>query len=379
MMMEASVGLEFIDGNEAISRAAVRAGCNFFAGYPITPASTILSNMLHLLPDRGGIAIQAEDEIASIGFCIGAAMAGSKAMTATSGPGMSLYSENIGLAIIGETPLVIVDVQRQGPATGSATKGADGDIQFARWVTSGGLPIIALCPATVSEAYELTYRAFNLAEIYRTPVFVLSNKEVSMTCEVVDLDAIELPPPASRRRPLEGIAYNPHQFERTEEVPALCDIGGAYVTRYTTSTHNKAGYLTADPEIIQEMVEHYAAKINTAVDEIALYRHDPQEGAETLVVSYGVTSRAANVAVRQARGKGHKVASLVLQTLYPVPERALCRAMEGVRRVVVPEMNLGQYRYEIERLTPADVRVSGVNRMDTTLLSPSEIELRGEL
>lgn len=373
------MGLEFIEGNEAIARAAVRAGCNFFAGYPITPASTILSNMLQMLPPLGGIAVQAEDEIAAIGFCIGAAMAGSKAMTATSGPGISLYSENIGLAIMGETPLVIVDVQRQGPATGSATKGADGDIQFARWVTSGGLPIIALCPATVAEAYELTYRAFNLAETYRTPVFVLSNKEVSMTCEVVDLDTIDLPPPASRRRPLEGAVYNPHQFERREEVPPLADVGDGHLTRYTTSTHNKAGYLTADPEVIQEMIEHYAAKIELAADDIALYRQDLQEGAETLVVSYGVTSRAACVAVRQAREKGHRVSSLVLHTLYPVPERILRRVMQGVRRVVVPEMNLGQYRYEVERLAPAGVVVSGVNRMDTTLISPAEIEFRGQL
>ena len=200
-----------------------------------------------------------------------------------------------------------------------------------------------------------------------------------MTCEVVDLDAIDLPPPASRRRPLEGAAYNPHQFERTEEVPPLADIGNGHVTRFTTSTHNKAGYLTADPEVIQEMVEHYAAKINSAADDIALYRQDLREGAETLVVSYGVTSRAANVAVRQARDKGRKVSSLVLQTLYPVPERILRRAMQGVRRVVVPEMNLGQYRYDVERLAPAGVVVSGVNRMDTTLLSPTEIELRGEL
>jgi 2-oxoglutarate ferredoxin oxidoreductase subunit alpha len=373
------MGLEFIEGNEAIARAAVKAGCRFFAGYPITPASTILGNMLELLPPLGGTAVQAEDEIAAIGFCIGASMAGRKAMTATSGPGISLYSENIGLAIMGETPLVIVDVQRQGPATGSATKGADGDIQFARWVTSGGLPIIALCPATVAEAYELTYRAFNLAETYRTPVFVMSNKEVSMTCEVVNLDSIELPPVTNRPRPLEGSDYSPHQFRRLEEVPPLVDIGDGHATRYTTSTHNKAGFLTADPEVIEEMVEHYAAKIESVSDAIALYREDLQEGADTLVVSYGVTSRAASVAVRHARAKGRRVSSLVLQTLYPVPQGVLRRAMQGVRRVVVPEMNLGQYRYEIERLAPPGVVVSGVNRMDTTLIAPAEIEHRGQL
>lgn len=200
-----------------------------------------------------------------------------------------------------------------------------------------------------------------------------------MTCEAVDLEAIELPPLVIRKRPLEGAPYLPHQFERADEVPALADFGAGALTRYTTSTHNKAGRLTADPEIIQEMIEHYAAKLEAAADDIALYRYDPEEGAETLMVSYGVTSRAARVAVREARQKGRKVSSLVLQTLYPVPERALRRALAGVRRAVVPEMNLGQYRREVERLAPAGVRVSGVNRMDTTLISPSEIMVRGEL
>lgn len=372
------MGVEFIEGNEAIARAAAKAGCNFFAGYPITPASTILTHMMGLLPGSGGTAVQAEDEIASIGFCIGAAMAGAKAMTATSGPGISLYSENIGLAIIGETPLVIVDVQRQGPATGSATKGADGDIQFARWGTSGGLPIIALCPASVAEAYELTYRAFNFAEAFRTPVILLSNKEVSMTSEVVDLDSIPLPPRVDRTRPGEG-PYIPHRFVQPEEVPPLADFGGEHVTRYTTSTHGKSAYLTADPELIQEMIDHYTAKIEVAAEEIALYRHDPQDGADTLVVSFGITSRAATVAVRRARAAGRKVSSLVLQTLFPVPERVLRRAMEGMRRVIVPEMNLGQYRLEVERLAPAGAQVCGVNRMDTTLISPDEILVRGGL
>ena len=198
--MKRGKGREFIDGNEATARGAVRAGCDFFAGYPITPASTILSYMLELSRREDRVVIQAEDEIASIGMCIGAAMAGRKAMTATSGPGMSLFSENIGLAIMGETPLVIVDVQRQGPATGSATKGAEGDIQFARWGTSGGLPLIALSPADAGEAYELTFRAFNLAERFRAPVVVLSNKEIGMTRQSVRLDSIRLPRRIERRR-----------------------------------------------------------------------------------------------------------------------------------------------------------------------------------
>ena len=372
---------EFIEGNEAIARGAMRAGCDFFAAYPITPASSILQYMLEFVPEAGGTVIQAEDEIASMGFCIGAAMAGRKVMTATSGPGLSLYSENIGLAIIGETPMVIVNIQRQGPATGSATKGAEGDIQFTRWSTSGGLPVIALSPATVSEAYELTYRAFNFAEKYRTPVFLLGSKETGVTRESVDLDALALPPRVERARVPSGLAtYKPHDFNSPEEVPAIADFGGSdYVARYTTSTHDKAAYLTTSPAVIQEMVEHYAAKIERNVDDLTLVKHDRQEGAEILVISYGVTSRSAAVAVRQARAAGRKVSALVLQTLWPVPEDAIRSAMAGVRKVVVPEMNLGQYILEIERLARAPVEVVGVNKMDTTLLSPEEIITRGGL
>lgn len=370
---------EFIEGNEAIARAAIRAGCDFFAGYPITPASSILHYMIELVPEEGGTAIQAEDEIASMGFCIGAAMAGRKVMTATSGPGISLYSENIGLAIIGETPMVIVDIQRQGPATGSATKGAEGDIQFARWGTSGGLPIIALSPASVEDAYRLTYTAFNLAEQYRTPVFLLASKEIGVTRERVDLDSIELPPLVERRSVPAGESFVPHAFRTPEEVPAMAAYGEDHVVRYTTSSHDQAAYLTADPNVIGEMIDHYAAKIESAADELALVERDLQAGADTLCISYGITSRSVAVAVRQARAAGRKVGSLVLKTLWPVPESALREAMSGVRRVVVPEMNLGQYRREIERLAPPGVEVVGVNKMNTTLITPEEILERGGL
>jgi 2-oxoglutarate ferredoxin oxidoreductase subunit alpha len=377
------MGLEFLDGNEAAVRGALKAGCDFFAGYPITPSSSILQGMLDALPPRGGVAIQAEDEIASIGLCIGAAMAGRKALTATSGPGISLYSENIGLAIMAETPLVIVNVQRQGPATGSATKGAEGDILFTRWGTSGGLPVIALSPTSAGECYALTYRAFNLAERFRVPVFVLSSKEIGLTRETVDLEAIELPPLEARKRPEPGAKgepiYLPHGFGTAAEVPALADFGGQVIARATTSTHDQAAYLTADPAVIQEMIDHYTAKIEAAADEIAEVEADLPKGAEILVVSYGVTARAARLAVRDARARGVKAGQLTLRTLYPVPERALKAAMAGVRKVVVPEMNMGQYVREVERLAPAGVEVLGVNRMDTTLISPAEIAAEGGL
>jgi len=373
------LGKEFIEGNEAIARGSMKAKCDFFAGYPITPASSILHYMLDMVPSAGGTAIQAEDEIASIGFCIGAAMAGRKVMTATSGPGISLYSENIGLAIMGEVPLVIVNVQRQGPATGSATKGAEGDVMFTRWGTSGGLPVIALSPATVEEAYELSYRAFNLAEQYRTPVFLLSSKDLSVTQESVDLDKVDLPPFVERSRPQPGGDYLPHNFKNPSDVPAMSDIGADHIARFTTSTHDKAAYLTANPEIIQEMIDHYAAKINEAVEEITLVKEDFEKGSQTLIVSYGITSRSAAVSVKEARARGEKISSLVLQTLWPVPEKAIRSALEGVRKVIVPEMNLGQYKLEIERLAGPGIEVIGVNRMDTRLISPVEILRKGGL
>jgi 2-oxoglutarate ferredoxin oxidoreductase subunit alpha len=190
--------LAFLEGNEAVARAAMAAGCQFFAGYPITPATSIYNQMLQLLPPSGGVCMQGEDEIASIGFCLGASMAGMKAMTATSGPGISLYSEQISFAIGGEIPLVIVDVQRLGPSTGSATKGSDGDIQFLRWGNSGGLPVIVLAPVDACDCYLLTMHAFNLAEQYRCPVFIASNKEIAMTRESVDLEGLNLPEPVMR-------------------------------------------------------------------------------------------------------------------------------------------------------------------------------------
>lgn len=373
------MGLEFTEGNEAIARGAIKAGCDFFASYPITPASSILHHMIQLVPKNGGMAIQAEDEIASMGFCIAAAMAGRKVLTSTSGPGMSLYSENIGLAIMGETPMVIVNIQRQGPATGSATKGAEGDIQFTRWSTSGGQPIIALSPATVGEAYELTYRAFNLAEEYRVPVFLLANKEIGVTKESVDLDAIELPPPVERKKAAPDELYLPHGYENLADVPPLSAYGEDHVARYTTSTHGKDAYLTTDPAVIQEMIDHFHAKIDEAADKITMVKEDFQEGAEILVLSYGIISRSARVAVETARAGGAKVSSLVLQTLWPVPETAIMHALSGVKKVVVPEMNMGQYLLEIERLAPRGVEVVGVNKMDTTLVSPQEILLKGAL
>jgi 2-oxoglutarate ferredoxin oxidoreductase subunit alpha len=360
---------EYLDGNAAIVRGALASGCTFFAGYPITPASGILMAMMAELPKRGGVAIQGEDEIASIGMCIGAAMAGARAMTATSGPGLSLYSENIGLAVMAEVPLVIVDVQRLGPATGGATTVGQGDVQMVRWGTSGGYPIIALAPTNVAECYSLTARAFDLAERFRCPVFVLADKEVATTLATVEISAF--PPVQVRERELATVGA-PYRFHPAADVPPMRAYGAGEPVRLTGSTHDERALITRHPATVDALNRHLAAKIEEHLEEIELVAADLQPGAATLVVAYGVTAGAARRAVELARASGTPASLLVVHGIWPVPERAIAEALEGVRRVVVPELNLGQYRREIERLASGR-EVVGVNRVDGELIGVGEI------
>jgi len=363
----------FMDGNQAIATAAVDAGCDFFAGYPITPATQILLHLADALPRVGGIVIQGEDEIASLGFCIGAAMSGRRAMTATSGPGISLYSENIGLAIMGEVPLVIVDVQRMGPATGAATTGAQGDTQFLRWGTSGGYPVIVLAPASVKECYQLTLKAFDLAERFRVPVFLATDKETAQTRSTVDLDRESHAPVRERYTASAGEEFLPLGIQELDQVPVMSPFGGVHRLRFTTSSHDKAGYLTKNPAALDFLNRHLRAKIEDHLDEIVLVENDLQPGAETLLLSYGISARSARAAVLQARAAGRKISLMTVQSLWPVPEEAIRKALEGVRTILVPELNLGQYAREIERLTGDDQQVVPINRVDGQLISPGQI------
>jgi 2-oxoglutarate ferredoxin oxidoreductase subunit alpha len=364
--------LALMEGNEAIARGAVAAGCRFFAGYPITPATTILNHMLAMLPPLGGTCIQGEDEIASIGFCLGASMAGMKVMTATSGPGISLYSEQISFAVGSEIPIVIVDIQRLGPSTGSATRGADGDIQFLQWGNSGGLPVIVLAPADVKDCYNLTAHAFNLAEQYRCPVFVASNKEIAMTRESVDLDGLKPPAPVDRVAPEPGRAFLPFKTAQGEMVPAFLPVGGRTLVRQTSSTHGPDGYITTDPAEITRMLRRMQSKIDGAADRLAIVDHHPFEGADTLIVAYGITSRAAGTALHELQRRGRPASLLVLKTLWPVPEAAIRRAAAGVKRILVVEMNLGQYVREIKRILPGK-EVGFCGQMDGRLIAPETI------
>lgn len=330
--------------------------------------------MLRDLPARGGIGMQGEDEIASIGMCIGAAMSGARVMTATAAPGISLYSENIGLAIMGEVPLVIVDVQRLGPSTGAATTTAQGDIQFVRWGTGGGFPVIALCPSTIAECYTLTMKAFDLAERFRCPVFLMADKELALTMRTVDpadyetvevrdravVDPEDLDPPAEYR------------YEPAGEVVPMQLYGGKHPVRFTGSTHDQEAFITKKPEIVGPLNEHLLRKITDHVDEISMVKTDIEEGAKTLLVSYGVTAGSMREAVEQARATGSKVSALTVQSLWPVPEAEIVAAAAGVDRVVVAELNPGLYKLELERILP-DAEIVGIARIDGVLISPQQM------
>ncbi len=366
------MGILFIEGNEAVAMGAIYAGCRFFAAYPITPASSLLAVMLEKLPGMGGIAIQGEDEIASIGYCMGASMAGIKTMTATSGPGISLYSENISFAIAGEIPIVIVNVMRQGPSTGSATRGADGDIEFMRWGASGGLPVIVLAPADVHDCFTLTVHAFNLAEQFRCPVFLASNKEVGMTRETFDPATIARPPVIERTLHTDG-QFIPFAVKEGEDVPAFLPIGGVIPVRQTSSTHGREGYITTDPAVIQASVERLQRKIESHIESFSFFQLEQREDARTLIVAYGVTARAAQAAcVTLLRDKGIPVSLLVLKTIWPVPERVLLNAAAGMERVLVVEMNLGQYVHEVRRVL-CGKKVDFFGKMNGELIAPAEI------
>jgi 2-oxoglutarate ferredoxin oxidoreductase subunit alpha len=369
---------EFINGADAIARGALDAGCTFFAGYPITPATPILLHMINELPKVGGVAIQAEDEIASIGFCVGAAMTGLRAMTATSGPGISLYSETIGLAIMGEVPLVIVNVQRMGPATGGATTVAQGDIQFMRWGTSGGYPVIVLAPTDVTDCYNLTRRAFDLAERFRVPVFIATDKETVASNVTVAIDSYQAVPVRERAVAPAQDRFVPYHYQPADGVSPMAHYAGPNIVRFTASSHDERAYLSKKLRDVGSLNQHLAAKIDEHEDEIALVSLDAQDGADTLIIAYGITARSAAEAVLRARAEGRKLSLLTVYSLWPIPEQAIQAALNSVRRVVVPELNLGLYRREIERLARGPIEIRGINRIDGALITPDEI-LKGSL
>ncbi len=369
-------------GNQMVVEGALAAGCRFFSGYPITPASEIYQEMTERLQERGDVAIGAPDEITAICYCVGASHRGFKAMAATSGPGWCLMIETIQYAVMTETPVVVVLVQRLGPSTGGATQGAQGDLLLAEFVTSGGYTLPVFYPSDPMECYELTLHAFNWAETLRTPVVVLSDKEVGMTSESVDLSALT-PIPVVERKVLEPTAVErsgrsgpsplgTYFFKDAEDVPYFSPVGGKCKATITGSAHNKSGQLKKnDPETL-ELLAHLQKKVEHRASELAMVKTDRQPGGEILVISFGISARAAREAVRTARSGGRRVSFLQLMTLFPIPEREILGCLDGVRRVLVAEENLtGQYRSLIQHLCGGR-EVVGVNKIGS-MITPKDV------
>lgn len=350
----------FWQGNEACVEAAIMAGCRFFAGYPITPASEIAEQMAKKLPKAGGIAIQMEDEIASIGAVVGASWAGAKAMTATSGPGFDLMQETIGWAFMTETPCVIVDVQRLGPSTGQATKCGQGDVMQARWGTHGDYSAIALSPNSVQEMFDLTIEAFNLAEKYRTPVILLADEIVAHMRENVKVPPLEEIKIFNRRKP----KPDEKAFFGLEEVPPMPSVGEGFHVAVTGSTHNEYGVrFTADPLVHKRLVERINNKIKRHAEEIAEVETYRIDDCKVGIVAFGCTSRAIYEAVECAEAEGIKVGYVRLKTLWPFPEEAVKKLAQKAKAIIVPEMNLGQICYEVQRVAGCSSKVVALNKI----------------
>jgi 2-oxoglutarate ferredoxin oxidoreductase subunit alpha len=362
---------QFAQGDVACAYGALLGGCDFFAGYPITPATEVGEAMSRLLPKVGATAIQMEDEIASISAIIGASWVGRRAMTATSGPGFSLMQEGLGYACMTETPCVVVNVQRSGPSTGQPTEPAQGDMLQARWGTHGDHELIALAPWSVQECVDLTREAFDLAEEYRTPVLVMTDGEVGHMRESVLLPDAEtcslrerVPPPKD--------GYVPFAAERG--TPPLASFGTGYHTYVTGLTHDERGLpATDDAAAHTKLVRRLCEKISGSVDALTRVELDEDEGATIGLVSYGISARAAAGAVRLMRADGRKVSHLRLITVFPFPERVVRAFAEPLERVVVPEMNLGQICHVVRESLEGAAKVERVSKIGGEIITPAEV------
>jgi 2-oxoglutarate/2-oxoacid ferredoxin oxidoreductase subunit alpha len=365
--------VRLMQGNEACAEGAIAAGCRFFAGYPITPATEIAEMMALRLPQEDGKFIQMEDEIASIAAIIGGSVGGVKSMTATSGPGFSLMQENIGYAAMCEIPCVVVNVQRTGPSTGLPTQPSQGDVMQARWGTHGDHPTIVLCPSSVRETYDLTIRAFNLSERYRTPVILLMDAMIGHMREGMEVPAeneYEVWERAHTDVPPEWYkAYvnDPH------DVPPLAPFGDGYRYHITGLFHDELGYPTERLDEINPWLTRVFGKIERNLDDILDYEEDEHlHRAEVVVIAYGATVRSAQRAVALARQRGKRVSLLRLRTLWPFPEERIESAADRLHRVIVPEMNLGQLALEVERVVGKH-KVVRVGRADGQMVDPQDI------
>jgi 2-oxoglutarate ferredoxin oxidoreductase subunit alpha len=363
----------FITGDEACAEGAISAGCRFFAGYPITPATEIAEKMSQQLPQLGGIYIQMEDEIASMNAVLGASWAGKKAMTATSGPGFSLMMENLGLGMILETPCVIVNIQRAGPSTGLPTMVGQGDIMQARWGSHGIYEIIALSPSSPQELFDLTITAFNLSEKYRIPVLIMSDEAVGHMSEKVVMPRISPKDLANRPRPKKGTKnYLPYKTDGNI-VPPMALAGEGYRFHVTGLTHDERGYPVMNAQTQDQMARHLLDKIRLNTKDIVLFKESYIEDADIIVCAYGITARIAQLAVKTAREEGIKAGLLQLITIWPFAEEHIRELSTRIKAFIVPEINQGQLALEVERCAGGEAKTFTVPNMGGQVHSPKII------
>lgn len=360
-----------MQGNIIIANAAIAAGCDFFAGYPITPSSEIAQHMSHEFPRLGRTFIQMEDEIASLGACIGASLAGKKVLTATSGPGFSLMQEHLGMGVMAEVPLVIVNVMRGGPSTGLPTKPSQSDMMQARWGTHGDHPIIAVYPAFADELYSETIRAFNLAEKFWNPVIILLDEVLAKAHEDIEIPELKT---------LDIYNEAPHEIKDLNiydrEIgsnPPRVDFFKGYPIHIDGLEHDAHGWPSADPQNADHMQTLRMQKIYHHLDEIIKFKEYEMEDAEVMIFAFGVSARAALPAIQMAREKGIKAGLFQPLTIWPSPKEALKNRFKRIKKVLTVEMNLGQMKYEIERIASDDVRQKALLRANGIAFTPFEV------
>lgn len=366
--------IRFVQGNEACVRGALYAGVRFFAGYPITPSTEIAEHLSEELPRVGGRFVQMEDEIASMCAVCGASLAGSKAMTATSGPGFSLKQEALGYAIMAEIPCVIVDVQRGGPSTGLPTECSQGDVMQARWGTHGDHAIIALTASSIQDVFSMTVEAFNLAETYRTPVVLLFDEVIGHMREKLEIPAPGVLPVVERLHTdvPEGVNYHPYLPREDGRLP-MSDFGGVHRYNVTGLHHDIWGFPTQNATQIVKLNYHLYDKIENRAHILARWKEYFLEDAEQILVSYGSSARSARHLVEGRRAKGDRIGLLELQTLWPFPAQLVREKTAHAKSVFVVEMNMGQICAQVKNVVANPDRVFLVNRMDGKLVTPTDI------
>ncbi len=363
----------FLQGNEAAAQGALYAGCSFFGGYPITPSTEVAEVMSVELPKIGGKFIQMEDEIAAMASVIGASLTGAKALTATSGPGLSLKQELIGYACIAETPVVIVNVMRGGPSTGMPTGPSQSDVMCAKWGTHGDHAAICLVPASVQELFEETVRAFNLAEKYRMPVMVMPDEIVAHMRERIvfpepgELEVIDRAAPS-----VSPAEYKPYDTS-FGDVPPLAAFGSDYRFHVTGLNKGQDGFPTTKAAWVQAEEERQIRKVDANIDEIVTFEEYQLEDAEVAIIAFGSTSRSARFAVNEARKQGIKAGLFRIKTFWPFPDKQIAALAGKVKAFITPEMNLGMCTGEVKRCVEGKATVEGIFRVDGEPINPGQI------